>query len=59
MAKHATFGKKPFSLAAGSFGRGGELAELIAVLLVLVHLLVRDPLDGQATCLRFVSKAER
>jgi hypothetical protein len=35
------------------------LAELIAVLLVLVHLLVRDPLDGQATCLRFVSKAER
>lgn len=53
MAKHATFGKKPFSLADVSFGRGGELAELIAVLLVLVHLLVlgtklgRCPSHGQ------------
>jgi hypothetical protein len=57
-AKHANFAKNLSALAESSFGRGDELAELVKVLLVLVHLLVRDPIDGQDTCLRFVSKAE-
>jgi hypothetical protein len=35
------------------------LAELVAVLLVLVHLVVRDSLAGHAAYLRCVSKAQR
>ena len=47
------------ALADASFGSGGHLAELVAVLLVLVHLVVRDSLAGHAAYLRFVSKAQR
>jgi hypothetical protein len=35
------------------------LAELVAVLFVLEHLVVRDSLAGHAVYLRFVSKAQR
>lgn len=41
------------ALAVGN-GRRGYLAELVAVLLVLVHLVVRDSLAGHAAYLRFV-----
>ena len=47
------------ALADASFGSGGHLAELVAVLFVLVHLVVRDSLAGHAAYLRFVSKAQR
>ena len=42
------------SLADARFGSGGYLTELVEVLLVLVHLVVRDSLAGHAAYLRFV-----
>ncbi len=36
------------AFADASFGSGGHLAELVAVLFVLVHLVVRDSLAGHA-----------
>ena len=48
-----------FNAAGAAFadaGLGGrcDLAELVAVLLVLVHLVVRDSLAGHAVYLRFM-----
>lgn len=36
--------------------RSSDLAELVAVLLVLVHWVVRDSLAGHAVDLRYMSK---
>jgi len=47
------------AFADAGFGSRGHLAELVAVLLVLVHLVVSDSLAGHAAYLRFVSKAQR
>ena len=41
-------------MAEAGFGSRGYLAELVAVLFVLVHLIVRDCLAGHAVYLRFV-----
>ncbi len=42
------------AFADAGLGGGSGLAELIAVLLVLVHLVVRDSLAGHAVYLRFM-----
>ena len=47
------------ALTDASFGSSGSLTILVAMLLVLVHLVVRDSLAGHAAYLRFVSKAHR
>lgn len=47
------------ALAEARFGSRGRLAELVVVLLVLVHLVVRDSLAGHDAYLRFISKTER
>ena len=42
------------ALANASFGGRCRLTELVAVLFVLVHLVVRNSLSGHAAILRFV-----
>ena len=44
------------ALAEACFGCRCRLAELVAVLFVLVHLVVRDSLAGHGAYLRFVSE---
>jgi hypothetical protein len=47
------------ALADADFGGSSRLTELVAMLLVLVHLVVCDSLCGQAAYLRWGSKVQR